>query len=534
MNPQQSSNPIIHQLPNFLIDQIKAGEVVERPSQAIKEIIENSIDAQSTRIALEIKENGLDLISCSDNGVGISFSQLPIAFMRHATSKINRYEDLFRLDTFGFRGEALASVAAISRLSCFSKPKNNEESGGKISYAGGEQVEYFENEALPAGTTLSIENLFFNTPARLKFIRSKQSEKNAINKIINSFLFSNFKIDFSIKWDEQDAKVYPACKTEKERVEQIFSRKKNNQVLDFSIEHENYKVHGYYSLEANKGTQGKFQYLFINNRYFQDKSIHQVILRSLEYIWGAGLSGHYCIYINAPKDQIDVNVHPSKTFIKFQNPSLIHSLIGAGLKQNKPNRYTNQNENSHEKNVNVQSQLSFDQKDTGANVTNPSTALNSLSNSNVFFLDKTHVIFKKEDESYILNLKKLLMLLFENKIKSGSHKPQALLVAIPLNNISNQTIKTLNQSSFHIETISTNQNETVHLCRAVPLWLLEIGVNPFLQLIIDFEQDELLLDMRHQMYFNQKNIIKISEQIENLPHNVLQKISMKMIQTWLT
>ncbi len=526
------NHPIIHQLPNFLIDQIKAGEVVERPSQAIKEIVENSIDAESTRIEIEIRDNGLELISISDNGIGIDFDQLPIAFKRHATSKINRYEDLFNLDTFGFRGEALASVAAISRLSCFSKPRHKEGIGGKIVYAGGQQVEYFENQALPEGTTLSIENLFYNTPARLKFIRSKQSEKNAINKILYSFLFSNFRISFSLKWDDQEAKVYPACKTEKERVEQIFSRKKNNEVIDFKIEHENYHVHGYFSTEGNKGTQGKLQYLFINNRYFQDKSLHQVILRSLEYIWGAGHSGHYCIFIKAPKDQVDVNVHPSKTFIKFQNPPLIHSLVGAGLKQNKRERETF---SSNESEQTSSTELTRPQFHSPTFTSSPEQAAMSTmpSSGELFFLGDGFLLFKRDEKNYILNLTKLLDRFFSKKVNTKENKPQALLVAIPIN-ISNKVIlKKLNENGFHIETFSNVDQSEKYLCRAVPQWLLELGTNSFLQLFVLYLSNSLTLDEQTQRSLNKTHLLKILEHEDNVSTSILKEITQEMIHQWL-
>ncbi len=200
------SKPSIKILPEHLIDQIKAGEVIEGAASLIKELVENSVDANSTQIKIHVENNGLDLISIEDNGLGMSMEELPLAFCRHATSKITRFEDLYSLGTFGFRGEALASIASISRVTTFSKPV--EGLGGKLVYHGGKLISHLVMENLEQGTSIFVRDLFYNTPVRFKFVKSKISEKNAILKIINSFIISNPSIYFSVKWDDKDKTIF--------------------------------------------------------------------------------------------------------------------------------------------------------------------------------------------------------------------------------------------------------------------------------------------------------------------------------------
>src|SRR5690554_5125892 len=182
--------PKIQLLPEHLIDQIKAGEVIERPSTLLKELLENSVDANASAIEVEIVGNGLDLLSVKDNGKGIPFEQLDLAFCRHATSKIERFEDIYNLFTYGFRGEALASISAVSKMTCVSNPAGEPESTIKIH--GGETlaIDRDNEPEESSGTKMFVRDLFYNTPARMKFIQSKTSEKNQLKKIVNAFLLT--------------------------------------------------------------------------------------------------------------------------------------------------------------------------------------------------------------------------------------------------------------------------------------------------------------------------------------------------------
>lgn len=336
---KDTSSPKIDILPEHIIDQIKAGEVLERPASLAKELIENSLDAGSTDISIHLVENGLELLSIEDNGHGMSFETLPFAFLRHATSKLKNFEDLYRLRSFGFRGEALASVAASARLTCSTQPANLNAQGGKIIIHGGAQELLIPHKGNKQGTSIYIKDLFYNTPARLKFIKSKVSEKSALKKILYAFVLSNPQTMFSIKWDEKEREIFKAINSTEDiskRIEQVFisksSKNTDSEVWHSSEEYENYKVEVYFTPGTSTTPQFRHHYLFANNRFFQDKSLHQSVLRTLEPLWRFGESGHYMVKITVPPPDLDVNVHPNKTQIKFLKPDVIYSLLVTSLR----------------------------------------------------------------------------------------------------------------------------------------------------------------------------------------------------------
>ena len=334
---QEEKKHKINLLPEHLIDQIKAGEVIERPASLVKELLENSLDAGSTNIKITIIENGLELIAIEDNGDGILFEDLPYAFCRHATSKIERFEDIYNLYSYGFRGEALASMAAISRITCTSTPRSNPENGGKIVIHGAKEMSHTPIPGKKNGTSLFIKDLFFNTPARLKFIKSKTSEKNAMKRIINAFILTNPQTQFSVKWDDKDKDIFKPVEEAniEERIKKIILPRNatTKELYEFTGEYEEHRVHGFASALTSKGNAGKGQYLFVNGRLFTDRQIHSAILRTLEKVWPFGETGHYCVMLEVPPTQVDVNVHPNKTQVKFFKANIVFSLVSASIKK---------------------------------------------------------------------------------------------------------------------------------------------------------------------------------------------------------
>ncbi len=322
-------------LPEHIIDQIKAGEVLERPASLIKELIENSLDAGSTEINIHLVENGMDLLSIEDNGHGMNFKNLPYAFVRHATSKLRTFEDLYRLRSFGFRGEALASVAASSRLTCTTQPRDLAQEGGKIVISGGETQILVAQKSSTQGTSLFVKDLFYNTPARLKFVKSKVSEKSAIKKMIYSFVLCNPHVSFSIKWDEKDKEIFKAVTADDhtKRVNQLFFGKRSDLSIYQSVEeYDGYRVRVFFTPDTYSTPQYRHHYLFANRRFFQDKSLHSAVLRNLDSLWRFGESGHYFVDITTPAAEIDVNVHPNKTQIKFMRNDVVYSLMVTAIK----------------------------------------------------------------------------------------------------------------------------------------------------------------------------------------------------------
>lgn len=323
--------PKIDLLPEHLIDQIKAGEVIERPGNLLKEILENSVDAKATRIELSLRNNGLDLISLKDNGHGMSLSDLPLAFSRHATSKISRFEDIYRLHSFGFRGEALASISAISKLQCISFIPGNEE-GAELRIEGAETIFHGKRRqsGFPHGTELVIQDLFYNTPARLKFIQSQNSEKQFIKKIIYAFILSNPHIEFQIKIDDEDKDIFPAAQSLKQRIQDILPKAKDH-ILYSERFYENNELEIYLIPQQFKAPV-KWQYVFINNRFVLDKQFHRVLSNALQSAFGSD-DFHYIAFLNLPADSIDVNVHPNKTVIKCMESSKLIGLLTSTIKE---------------------------------------------------------------------------------------------------------------------------------------------------------------------------------------------------------
>lgn len=355
----------INLLPEHLIDQIKAGEVVERPANVLKELLENSIDANSSKVRVTILNNGLDLIAIEDNGDGMFFDELPYAFCRHATSKINNFEDIYRLNTFGFRGEALASISSVARISCHSAPRVNPEQGAKFVIHGAQTVEHSKYASHKCGTSTYVKDLFFNTPVRLKFVKSGQSEKNALKRVLNSFLINYPHVEFAITWDDNDPEIYRSQDETKSRVGEIFkkkSRKHRPEIFETDGEYLGSHCKLYISKDSSKGYSGKQQYLFVNNRLFTDKKLHQIIIRNMEKLWQPGQTGDYIMQLHVPENEIDVNVHPNKTIIKFLKSNEIFSLTSATAK-----KLISENEEHVELNT-----LAIDEEETN---------LNSLSNS---------------------------------------------------------------------------------------------------------------------------------------------------------
>lgn len=318
-------------LPEHLIDQIKAGEVIESPSALLKELLENSLDAKATRIDLILINNGMEFLSIQDNGTGMSYEDLPMAFCRHATSKIDRFEDLYRLQSYGFRGEALACISSVSRVTCLSY---NGQSGGKIILEGGVLESCAPYSAQESGTAIQIKDLFFNTPVRMKFIKSKISEQNALLRIIHSFVLINPHLYLTVKWDHGEKMIFTPVDSEHHesasaKIKKILGLRAQSTLISFKKEYQDHIIEGHLSLESKKNQKSHF--LFANQRLFTEKSLHQTIMYKMKNFWPLSTSGAYCLFIQAPPHLIDVNIHPSKTRIKFAKTNEIFSLLKASI-----------------------------------------------------------------------------------------------------------------------------------------------------------------------------------------------------------
>ncbi len=332
------SGPRIEFLPEHLIDQIKAGEVVERPANVLKELMENALDSGATSLDIEIIENGMELIRVQDNGSGIAGDQIEMAFGRHATSKIKSFQDLYALSTFGFRGEALPSIASISHIECASWTDQYPQGVSlKISGAIVESKHDVKKTNLEHGTIMSVRNLFYNTPARLKFLQSAQSEKNWIKKYFYSFVISRPDVSFSLAWDQTEKKLYPKVSSFEERIGQLFSSKAKVEILSAQKEWNGIDCKIFFIFTQNQRSEGPLQHVLINGRPVLEKSYQRISQQVLERAQLPTIP-ETMIILNVPGDIVDVNVHPNKTVVKFFKTNDILSLVSATMGEALPKK----------------------------------------------------------------------------------------------------------------------------------------------------------------------------------------------------
>jgi DNA mismatch repair protein MutL len=486
-------------LPEHLIDQIKAGEVIERPGSLIKEILENSIDAHSTRIELTILNNGLDLISLKDNGEGIFSKDLPLAFSRHATSKISRFEDLYQLGSFGFRGEALASIAAISKIQCLSF-NDLETFGSEIRIEGG--LTTYENTRQKVtgqkGLELNIQELFYNTPVRLKFIQSQQSEKNYIRRIIYSFVFSHPEVEFSLKINDEDKIIYPARSCLEERLKDIFPKSESFlKLVNRSYELNTVRI---YLLPSSLKAPLKIQYTFINKRFVIDKQLVRVVSQTMQTHLGSD-DFHYLIFLDLPTDHIDVNVHPNKTIIKIFENSKVISLLNGAIRDItiqtgalKPiNSPQNQSLIDHSQIQFMDEEKTLLQKRHEYNmdgIFSPHRINTSDNEFDLLWLND-FFLFKKNNSWFGASPKKLLSIYLSLNLKANKSSSIPLLVSEPFKFLVSDMnrIQSLNEKGIELEKLSA---DTVVL-RSIPEWLNGIPLRFLIEKLIkgqDFESTD--------------------------------------------
>ena len=323
----------IRRLPENLINQIAAGEVVEKPSSALKELIENSIDAKSTQINIVIEDGGKNLISVSDNGIGIEKEYLPLSVERHATSKLPN-NDLIKIDYLGFRGEALPSIAAVSELNIQTKSVNSDEAWSLDVLAG--SVKEIYPSSRQSGTMISVKKLFFATPARLKFLKSSQVESGYCHQMILKQALANPKVGFKFQANGRELlNINPESSSDYfflSRITNIMGQNFTEEAIKINnsklIKEEKFaKIHGLIGLPTMNKSNHNQQHLFINGRYIQDRNLSGAIRAAYRDTLPKGRFPLFCLFIDVPPEFIDVNVHPGKTEVRFQDNALIRSLL---------------------------------------------------------------------------------------------------------------------------------------------------------------------------------------------------------------
>ncbi len=320
---------VIRLLPDHVANQIAAGEVVQRPASVVKELLENAVDAGATSIKLVIKDAGKTLIQVIDNGKGMNEIDASMCFERHATSKIASAEDLFRLQTKGFRGEALASIAAIAHVELKSKEHENEL--GTHVIIEGSKVVSQEVAVVPNGTSFSIKNLFFNIPARRNFLKSDQVELRHVIDEFERVALAHKDIQFTFINNGSEMFHFPASNY-RQRIVNVFGGKTNEKLVPVQESTEIVEIHGFVAKpEYAKKSRGE-QFFFVNDRFIKSGYLHHAVTAAFEGLLKDGTHPSYFLYLNLPPNSIDINIHPTKTEIKFDDEQALYAILRATVK----------------------------------------------------------------------------------------------------------------------------------------------------------------------------------------------------------
>ena len=321
---------VIKLLPDSVANQIAAGEVIQRPASVIKELVENAIDAQATHVQIILKDAGRTLIQIIDDGVGMSETDARLAFERHSTSKIRCADDLFTLHTMGFRGEALASIAAISQVEL--RTRRHDAQLGTRLVINASQCESQEPDMCPVGSNFMVKNIFFNVPARRKFLKSNQVELSNIVKEFEKLALVNHEVEFTLI--HNDNVMYKLMQgTFRQRIAALMGNNIDQQLLPVTIDTSMVKVQGYIGKPENARKRNALQFMFVNGRYMRHPYFHKAVMSAYEQLIPEGEQPNYFLRFTVEPEAIDVNIYPTKTEIKFEDEMPIWQILAAGVKE---------------------------------------------------------------------------------------------------------------------------------------------------------------------------------------------------------
>ncbi len=321
---------IIRLLPDSVANQIAAGEVIQRPASVIKELVENSIDAGAKHIDVIITEAGKSSIQVIDDGKGMSETDARLSFERHATSKIKEASDLFALHTMGFRGEALASIAAVAQIDL--KTRQEGDDLGTHLVISGSKFESQEVISCQQGCNFSVKNIFFNIPARRKFLKSNQTELTNILNEFERIVLVNPDINFTLHNNETEMFNLPATQL-RQRIIGVFGKKINQELFSLEVDTTMVKISGFIGKPESSRKKGAKQFFFVNGRYMRHPYFHKAVMEAYENLIPSGEQISYFIYFDIDPSNIDVNIHPTKTEIKFENEPAIWQILAAAVKE---------------------------------------------------------------------------------------------------------------------------------------------------------------------------------------------------------
>src|SRR5690554_3564098 len=321
----------IHLLSPQLANQIAAGEVVDRPASVVKELLENSLDSGADRVELDIEQGGVKLIRLRDNGGGIDRSDLPLALSRHATSKIGVLEDLEAVGSLGFRGEALASISSVSRLTLTSRPPE-QDSAWAVTAQGREMAAEVIPAAHPVGTTVEVRDLFFNTPARRKFLKTEKTEFRHLEEVVKRLALSCYRVGFNLRHNGKVIHQLRAAESEaarEQRLAQLLGKAfvAESVALDVQAEASGLRLWGWMGLPTFSRAQADQQYFFVNGRVIRDKVVTHAVRQAYQDVLFHGRHPAYVLYLELDPALVDVNVHPTKHEVRFRESRLVHDFV---------------------------------------------------------------------------------------------------------------------------------------------------------------------------------------------------------------
>jgi len=332
--PPTHTRPI-RALPDLLVNQIAAGEVVDRPASVVKELMENALDAGAGRVTIDLEQGGIELVRVSDDGCGIPADQLRLALAPHATSKIAEAKDLERIGTLGFRGEALASIASVSRLSM--RSRTAAEHGASLIEAEGDQVSAVRPAAGPVGTSVAVRNLFFNTPARRKFLRTPQTEQGRCMDVVRDLAMAHPAIGFAATSDGRKVLELPPGQSPRERALAILGTELAEQVVEVHADQlddsRGVAIWGLAGLPVLARATNQAQHVFLNGRVIRDRTIQHAIKEAYRGLIEPGRHPTCMLMVEMDPGAVDVNVHPAKTEVRFRDSSLMHSVVLRSIRE---------------------------------------------------------------------------------------------------------------------------------------------------------------------------------------------------------
>ncbi len=321
----------IRLLPDVVANQIAAGEVVERPASVAKELLENALDAGASAVEVEIEGGGKSLLRVRDDGEGMSRDDALLAFERHATSKISSVQDLQSIQTFGFRGEALASIASVSRITLLTK-RHDEVTGTELDIHGG-RIQKVRDAAFPGGTELTLRDLFFNVPARRKFLKSDTTESFHVTNLVTHYALANHARSFVLRNNGRETINVTPTATPRDRAYQLFSDRLLHEMTGVEFSRAGVSGHGFVSHPHIQRASRDGHYLFVNGRFVRDKLLSRAVTNAYKNLMPPGFYPAVMLFVEVDPEEVDVNVHPQKTEVRFRSPQVVLDVVSEGIRQ---------------------------------------------------------------------------------------------------------------------------------------------------------------------------------------------------------